>query len=256
MNGNPTLDILMNRASTRKFKPEMPERGIIDAILRAGQQAPFASQLYSVILCTEGKFAFGAPLSLVICVDAHRLRLFMKKRGWDIVTNNLTLLLLGIQDAAYMAQNLVVAAESLGLGSCFLGESSMSAERVRHLVKKHDLPELVLPLVELVLGYPAEEATPRPRFPLSFTVFENRYPEFGDEALEEAMAVMDSGYLAQDYYKKSRAKIRIEGDKKDEFTFDSYSWTEHISRKWGQWAASPNDLLEVLAERGFSLEKT
>jgi nitroreductase len=255
MKDNQTIAIMMNRKSTRKYKPAMPEPEVLETIVRAGQQAPFASQLYSVILCTKGKFAFKAPCSFVICVDAHKLELFMKKRGWDIKTNRLTLLLLGMQDASYMAENMVIAAESLGLGSCFLGEGSINADRVRYLAKKLNLPKLVLPMVELVMGYPDEEAPARPRYPMEFTMFKDAYPELDDETLERSMEVMDKGYLAQDYYAKQKCKIAIEGTKKDEYSYADYSWTEHISRKWGQWAESPNDLLDMLRERGFSIEK-
>ena len=255
MKSNDVIKTMMNRKSVRRYEPRMPEPGVIETIVRAGQQAPFASQLYSVILCTDGKFAFHAPVAFVICLDVHKLKLFMNKRGWDIKTNNITLLLLGLQDASYMAENMVIAAESLGLGSCFLGEGSISAGRLRYLAKKHNLPKLVLPMVELVMGYPDEQENPRPRYPLSFSMFENTYPEIDDAALEEAMAVMDRGYLAQDYYKKANRKIPIEGGKPETYSYDTYGWTEHISRKWGQWAESPNDLLDALSERGFSLER-
>src|SRR5690606_13558808 len=60
-------------------------------------------------------------LLFTICVDAHKLELIMAQRGWKMVTNDLSLLVLGIQDAALVAENMVIAAESLGLGSCFLG---------------------------------------------------------------------------------------------------------------------------------------
>jgi len=66
---------------------------------------------------------------------------------------------------------------------------------------------------------------------------------------------MDDGYLEQEYYRKQNARIKTEDGRKDDYTFDNYSWTEHISRKWGQWAKSPNELLDTLRERGFSLFK-
>ncbi len=51
---------------------------------------------------------------------------------------------------------------------------------------------------------------------------------------------MDEGYLSQGHYSKQRAKIVIEEKgKKDAFTYKDYSWTDHISRKWGQWLADP-----------------
>ena len=54
-------------------------------------------------------------------MDMHRFELIMAKRGWKVAANDLSILNLGIQDATLMAENMVIAAESLGLGSCFLG---------------------------------------------------------------------------------------------------------------------------------------
>jgi len=150
---------------------------------------------------------------------------------------------------------MVIAAESLGIGSCFLGEGSLNASRVRALSKRFALPDRVLPMVELVMGYPDEDFPPRPRYPLAFTLFENRYPELSDEEVRTAMKVMDDGYLEQDYYRRYGVKIDREDGRDDGYGFDTYSWTEHISRKWGQWAKSPNELLDALKERGFCLSK-
>ncbi len=252
---NPMIETLMNRKSVRKYTDRKLSTEELETIVRAGQQAPFASQLYSVIYSTEGPIAFGAPIWFVICVDVYRLERFMKLRGWDIVTSDLTLLLLGMQDAAYMAENMVMAAESLGIGSCFLGAVSSSAARIEALSERFGLPDRVLPMVELVMGYPDEDFPPRPRYPLAFTLFENRYPELSDDDVKEAMKVMDDGYLKQGYYRRQNVKIQVEDGRSDDYTFDNYSWTEHISRKWGQWARSPDELLDALKDRGFSLFK-
>jgi hypothetical protein len=175
----------------------------------------------------------------------------MKIRGWEVVTNDLSLLFFGLQDAALMAENMVIAGESLGLGSCFLGNTPYQAGRIQ---KRYKLPKRVFPLVELIMGYPAEEFPPRPRYPLEFTLFEDEYPEMSDEMVKRAMDVMDEGYLAQGYYRKQRAKIRLEDKAKPEtFTYDDYSWTEHISRKWGQWLTDPRDLLLQLEACGFRI---
>ncbi|HEX7395833.1 MAG TPA: nitroreductase family protein [Anaerolineaceae bacterium] len=243
---------MLNRKSVRRYKPDQPTDEVIAAIVQAGQQAPFASQLYSVLLSRRKKAPFGAPLWFTICVDVYKLERFMALRGWKLVTNDLLMLVFGIQDAAFMAENMVIAAESLGLGSCFLGSAPYMAERI---AKEFKLPKRVFPLVQLVMGYPAEEFPPRPRFPLSFTLFEDEYPLFSDEQVTGAMRVMDEGYLAQGYYRKQKAKIRLEGGRPETFTYDTYSWTEHISRKWGQWFADPEELLKQLKLRGFDLEK-
>jgi nitroreductase len=247
---NLVLRTLMNHRSVRKYKPEQPPDEMVQAVVRAGQQAPFASQLYSVLLTRKKKAPFGAPLLFTICVDMHKLERFMQVRGWKVVTNDLTLLIFGIQDAAYMAENMVVAGESLGLFSCFLGAAPYMADRI---AKEFKLPPRVFPLVQLVMGYPAEECPPRPRWPLWFTLLEDEYPEFTDAQVSEAMQIMDEGYLAQGYYAKSKGRLKLEKERPETYTYDDYSWTEHISRKWGQWFESPQELLEQLRKRGFRI---
>ena len=246
---NQVIQTMLDHRTVRKYTKQKPTDEIIQTIVRAGQQAPFASQLYSVLL-TRKKAPYAAPLWFTICVDLYKLERFMKLRGWEVVTNDLSLLFFGIQDAAYMAENMVIAGESLGLFSCFLGNAPYMADRI---AKDFKLPPRVFPQVQLVMGYPAEECPPRPRYPLSFTLFEDKYPDFTDEQVTEAMKVMDDGYLAQNYYSKQKIKIRLEKGRKETFTFKDYSWTEHISRKWGQWYDTPEELLEQLAKRGFKV---
>ncbi len=250
---NETIRIMMQRRSVRRYKKEKPSDEVIETVARAGQQAPFASQLYSILLTRKKKAPFGAPLWFIICIDLYKLERFMQARQWDgIVTNNVSMLMLGLQDAAYAAQNMVIAAESLGMGSCYLGVFPL---RAKQIVKQYKLPKLVFPLVELVMGYPDEDFAPRPRYPLSYTLFEDHYPDLSDAQVREAMQVMDDGYLAQGYYARQKIRIPLEHGRKETYTFDNYSWTEHISRKWGQWDPSPNDFLDILKAQGFDLER-
>jgi hypothetical protein len=174
----------------------------------------------------------------------------MERRGWTMATNDLSLLLFGIQDAALFAENMVIAAESLGMGSCFLGATPYRAETI---IEEYGLPPRVFPLVQLAMGYPAEDPPPRPRYPLEFSLFEDRYPELTDEMVEEAMAVMDEGYLAQSYYRRIGRLIPLEEGREETYTFDDYSWTEHISRKAGQWLTALDDLIEPLTLCGFKV---
>src|SRR5512139_3925315 len=116
---NAVIDTMMNRKSIRKYTDQMPTEEVLEGVIRAGQQAPFAAQLCSVLL-TRGKgVPFGAALLFTICVDIHRMELIMAKRNWKTKTNDLSLLFFGIQDASLMAENMVIAAESFGMGSCF-----------------------------------------------------------------------------------------------------------------------------------------
>jgi FMN reductase (NADPH) len=250
MENNPVIEAMLQRKSIRRFKKEPVPDDTIAAVVRAGQQAPFAAQIYSVLLSRKKRNPFGAPLLFTICIDMHKLELIMARRKWAVVTNDLSLLVFGFQDASLMAENMVMAGESLGLGSCFLGAAPYVADKI---AKQYHLPSRVFPVVQLVMGYPAENPPPRPRYPLEFTLFEDVYPDLSDEMVTQAMKAMDEGYLAQDYYRKLKAIIPLEGEREESFTYDDYSWTEHISRKWGQWDASPKELLEQLAKRGFRI---
>jgi nitroreductase len=254
MIGNPVIETMLNHKSIRCYKDESPPYEIVRSIVRAGQQSPFAAQLYSLLLSRDkDRTPYGAPLLFTICIDCHKLELIMARRNWRLVTNDLSLLLFAVQDASLMAENMVIAAESLGLGSCFLGDAPYRAQQI---AEQYRLPKRVLPLVQLVMGYPAEDPPPRPRYPLEFTLFEDKYPELTEETVTEAMREMDRGYLAQDYYHKVNFMVPLEGDREETFTFEDYGWTEHISRKWGQWYRSPEDLVEQLAKRGFHLSKS
>jgi nitroreductase len=251
MANNVVIETMLNRKSIRQYTDEQPSDEVLSTIVRAGQQAPFAYQFCSLLLSRKRKKnPFGAPLLFTICVDSHRFELIMARRNWQMAQNDLSLLLFGIQDASLMAENMVIAAESLGLGSCFLGNAPYRAIAI---AKQYKLPKRVFPLVQLAMGYPAENPPPRPRYPLDFTLFEDEYPELGEEMIQEAMAVMDGGYLAQDYYRQANYQIPLPADRQETFNFDDYSWTEHISRKVGLWLTSLNDLLGPLADCGFQV---
>jgi len=253
MKSNLVIQTLLEHKSIRKYGEELPSEEVVETIVRAGQQAPFASQAYSVLLSRNVKRnPFRAPLLFTICVDYHKFELIMARRDWKPLTNDLTLMFFGIQDAALMAENMVIAGRSLGLGSCFLGGAMLRAQKI---AEEYHLPKRVFPLVQLAMGYPAENPAPRPRYPLEFTLFEDKYLELDNRKVTEAMKVMDEGYIKQEYYRKLKGKIPIEcKQREDTFTYDNYSWTEHICRKWGQWYPETKELVEQLEMRGFKFD--
>jgi nitroreductase len=248
---NPVVQTLLTRKSIRKYTDRVPSDEVAETVVRAGQQAPFAYQMGSLLLSRDRAHnPFQAPLFFTVCVDSHRHEVIMARRNWRMVQNDLSLLLFGIQDATLMAENMVIAAESAGLGSCFLGGIPYQAAKI---VRQYKLPSRVFPLVGLAMGYPAEDPPPRPRYPLDLALFEGEYPEFSDEQVQRAMAEMDEGYLNQGYYRYGRDRIPLEGGREETFAYDNYSWTEHISRKTGQWMQSPDALLAEFAKCGFHI---
>ena len=246
---NPVLDVMARRASVREFTDAVPSEEVVESIVRAAQQAPFAAQMGSLVLERDRrKNPFGAPLLFTVCADVHRLELVLKRRHWMRVSSDAATLLFAVQDASYMAENLVIAGEACGLGSCYLGGAAFAAGR---LVEKLALPPHVFPFVQLAMGYPAVRPEPRPRYPLSFSLHDGAYHEPTEAELDAAMAIMDEGYLAQDYYRDF--VIPLEDGRADTFSRETYSWTEHMGRKWGQWLRDPNDLLGPLQACGFGV---
>jgi nitroreductase len=253
MKTNPVIETLLAHRSIRKYKEDVPSDEDVETIVRAGQQAPFASQLYSILLSrNRAKNPWKAPLLFTICVDSFKFESIMAMRNWKMASNDLSLLFFGIQDASLMAENMVAAARSLGLGTCFLGSAPYRADKI---AEEYKLPKRVFPLVQLAMGFPAEAPPTRPRYPMEFVLFEDSYPEFDPRILSDASKQMDEGYLSQDYYRAAKYMIPLDGGRKETFTYETYSWTEHISRKWGQWYRDPSELMEQLEKRGFHVTR-
>ncbi len=257
----PSLDIfkiIHNRRSIRKFTDQPVTEEVLKKILEAGFRAPFAAQLCSVVYTKKpdvmdelrrlGVYSTTKVL-MVFLIDVHRLEKIMRHRGHRYDQDDGMTLWLGVQDVSLAVENVILAAESMGLGSVLLGNAPLNADLISKVLS---IPKRVYPVVGLCLGYPdpSEETEIRPRFPLKCSAFEDSYRDLSEPEVQEAMQVMDEGYLAQSYYVRLGAKIPLRKGK-DDIGFDRYSWCEHISRKFcqGRWSKDP--LVAILGRYGF-----
>ena len=95
---NQVIETLLNHKSIREYSEKEIPDGMIRTIVKAGQQAAFAYQSYSVLLSREKeKHPFKAPLYFIVCVDLNKIGKIMEKRNWQIATNDLSSFLFGIQ---------------------------------------------------------------------------------------------------------------------------------------------------------------
>lgn len=250
-----TLETIRERASVRRFSDEAIPDEILAQIVAAGQRAPFTGQMYSVVETSDpnkrerlaglyGPLPRLAPTFLLICVDFRRLERFIAARDRENRADDVTMLFLGIQDASYMAQNMVLAAEALGLGSCFLGAAPRLA---REMGEIFDLPSRVYPMVGMVLGYPDENPPPRPRIPTEFILHRERYREMSEGDVERALEVMDAGLLREGYYSKYSAR-RVPASE------GKYGWGEHVAQKYSTRPGDLESMLCMLAEYGIHLD--
>ena len=255
---NNVIDTILNHRSIRKFTDEDVPDDILEKIVRAGQQAPFTGQMYSVIVCRDKEkkkelaqylgLVDRAPVFMLFCADFRRLEKFIAAKGRQNQMEEIGLLIFGVQDVAYMAQNVVTAAESEGLGTCFLG----GAIWIEELADMFNLPERVVPVVGMVLGWPDQDPPVRPRIPLKYVLHYETYNDLTDKDVNDALQVMDAGLIREGYYKKLNAKIPVEGE--DQETYDTYGWGEHVSRKYGSAFKHIQGIVgEILKKRGMNL---
>lgn len=189
---NETIMQLFERKSVRAYenRPIPPE--VKKLILEAALQAPTAGNmtLYTILDITDQKikerlavtcdnqpFIAEAPLVLIFCADYHRWYQLFCKHIKEVRTPAEGDLLLANADAIIAAQNAVVAAESLGLGSCYIGDITENYEIHKELLK---LPDYVVPACMLCFGYPTEQQKKRKkpsRFEIEDIVHENAYIE-------------------------------------------------------------------------------
>jgi nitroreductase len=203
---NPTLDVILKRKSIRSYEDRPIAEAERNAILQAAMRAPTAGNmmLYSIIhvkdqaaretlarTCDNQPFIAEAPLVLLFLADYQRwYDYFLLSGVKELAAQPLQKpeigdLILACCDALIAAQTAVIAAESLGMGSCYIGDILENYETHRDLFK---LPEYALPICLLCFGYPDKKELDRPqttRFAREFIVFEDEYRRLGADEYEE-----------------------------------------------------------------------
>ncbi|WP_313535177.1 NADPH-dependent oxidoreductase [Sphingomonas sp.] len=191
---NETLDGLLSHRSVRAYLPDPPPAGTVELLVAAAQSAASSSNLqpWSVIavedparkarlaaLAGNQKQILNAPLFLLWIVDHHRLTSIGDAVGTPAnALHFLESFLLGAVDTSLAAQNAVVALESIGLGSCYIGGiRNKPAEVAAEL----GLPPQSFALFGLTVGYPdpAAPAAVKPRLPQDAVLFRERYGASG-----------------------------------------------------------------------------
>ena len=137
---------------------------------------------------------------LVICGDLRRHRLLARRVSCECVENLESFLMCSI-DTSLFAQNLALAAESLGWGTCFIGGLRNDLAAVGELL---NVPQGVYPFFGLCIGRADEEPWKRPRLPVNAVLFDDRYPD--DEAMLAMMQEYDEHMAA--YYERRGASGR------------------------------------------------
>ena len=201
---NQVIQQLKERKSVRVFTDSAIEQEKVAAILEAAVNAPTAGnqQFYTIIhvtdpalkeqlaeSCDHQPFIAKAPLVLVFCADCRKWYNAFQAYGCEPRKPGVGDLLLAVSDTNIAAQNAVVAAQSLGIGSCYIGDIMENAEQHRQLLS---LPPYVFPAAMLVFGYPEAKQLERqkpPRSEMRHIVHENGYWDMDAGELKQMLSV-------------------------------------------------------------------
>lgn len=164
-NSKAVLETIMTRTSVRKYKDQPVEKEKIEAMLRAGMAAPTAMNAqpwhFVVVSEKEGLGALAAanpragmlktaPLAIVVCGDMTKAREGKGREFW-------------IQDCSAATENILLAAHAQGLGAVWTALYPME-ERMKPLCEALELADTLVPLCTVVIGYPAEQPTPKDKW--------------------------------------------------------------------------------------------
>ncbi|MDO6655118.1 oxygen-insensitive NADPH nitroreductase [Anaerobacillus sp. 1_MG-2023] len=207
---NQTIETMLAHRSIRAFKDNPLTEEQIHTLVKAAQSASTSSyiQAYSIIGVEDkekkkqlAELAGGQSYVeknghfFVFCADFNRHHATAEMHGTDVTETTQTTekFMVGLIDAALAAQNASIAAESMGLGICYIGGIRNDLEKVSEVL---NLPQFVIPLFGLCVGYPDQDPDVKPRLPLNNIYHIDEY-EHDANAFKEGLNEYDeviSGY--------------------------------------------------------------
>lgn len=202
---NPTIELLKSHRSIRKFTDQPVSPELLNTLIDAGQAAATSShvQAYSVIhvkhpgnresiaeLAGGQGYVASSGAFLVFCADMKRPTDAAEATGARVVRGMTEQLLVATVDVSLMAQNVAIAAESEGLGICYIGGIRNNPQAISDLL---GLPDHVYPVFGMCIGYPAHQPDVKPRLPVSAILKEDAYTP-DTEAVDAFDASMQTYY--------------------------------------------------------------
>lgn len=243
-------DYLQTRRTIRKYSTNPVDDILLDSLLNKGCRASTTGnmQVYSIIVTRDEamkqklaplhfnqKMVTEAPVVLTFCADFNRFSKWCRLRKAEPGYDNFLSFMTASIDALIVAQTVCVAAESEGLGICYLGTTTYMAHKIIELLQ---LPSGVVPVTTITLGWPSEIPEQVERLPLDAVVHIETYRDYPDDKLEdyyrEKEGRSDSAKFVQENSKETLAQV---------FTDVRYKKADNIHFS--------NMLLQVLKDQGF-----
>lgn len=244
------MDYFSERASVRSYEKRHIPESVLDNILERAMRAPTCGnmQLYSVIVTRDHKrlerlakehfnqpAATGADVILTVCADFNRFTEWCKASGAKPGYDNFHSFMMALTDAVIYTQQVVTIAEMEGLGTCYLGTVNYNAKQISELL---ELPDLVVPVASISLGYPDGTPSQCERLPLSAIKHDETYRKDSREEIVEL-------FKSKDEYPENEKFVKENGKESLAQVFTDIRYPESVN------TAVSDSFMTILKEKGF-----
>lgn len=203
------IDTILGHRTIREYSdrpiPEEIERKIIEAAIRGSTTGNM--QLYSIIINKDMEmkkkilpFHFNqkaiveAPMVLTFCADFNRFNKWCRLRNAEPGYDNFQSFTWAIIDAVIATQNACIAAESYGLGICYMGTVTYNAHE---LIKIYNLPKGVVPVTCITVGYPKKDPGLTDRLPFDAVIHKEVYKDYTPEDINNIYREQENSELTK-----------------------------------------------------------
>ena len=250
-----TIELIHRHGSVRHYRPDPVPTEMVETIVAAAQRSSTSSnlQMMSVVavtdaekrnrlaqLCGNQSHIAEAPVFMAWCADLHRLDRVCEWRGYKQVAEYVENFLLAAADTVIASQTAALAAESLGLGICYIGSIRNNPQAVIELLA---LPPRVFPVTGMTLGWPSAAPRLRPRLATRAVLHWETYHRDQDQALRD----YDRAMIETGIYEGRQVPVPGQPEQ-----VEDYGWLEHSARRVSQ--PTRTFLRAVLMDQGFELK--
>lgn len=244
------MELLKKHRSVRSYKSESISDDLINLILECGIRGSNTGnmQLYSVIVSKDfdnrkallplhfnQKMVTDAPVLLTICIDINRFNKWCEISNTSTDMFNLIWLLNSTIDCSILAQNISIAAEEYGLGICYLGTTLYNALEISEFL---DLPDGVVPITAITMGYPEVYPELVDRLPLEAVVHYEKYIHKNNDEISEI-------YFEKEKREDSRKFVSENGMKNLAEVYTKIRYNSNDNLKFS------TKLIDMLKNQGF-----
>jgi FMN reductase (NADPH) len=250
------LDLIRRHSSVREYLPDQVPAETVEAIIAAAQSTSTSSNLQAycvvavtdaairsrlAVLCGDQAHVAQAPVFLAWCADLARLDRVCRLRGYTQVTEYCENFLVAAMDTAIAAQTAALAAESLGLGICYIGAIR---NRPHQIIEELRLPRFTFPITGMTVGWPAIEPPKRPRLDTAAVL---HWEHYDASQVDGLLQLYDQAMIAAGIYQGRQVPMPEKPE-----TMENYGWLEHTARRVSQ--PTRTRLREILEQQGFLLK--